>query len=219
MRPEWIESNMTAPKILPSKQKSVLNIKVKLKLEVASAYIALHSLTIFFLWIGLGKSVFAYNCGFLISYILSVQFSHSVLSDSLRPQGLQHAGLPYPSPTPSAYSNSCPLRWWCHPSISPSVVPFSSHLQSFQASGSFQMSQFLASGGQNIGVSASASFQWIFRTDFLQDWLVGSPFSPRDSQESSPAPLFKSISSLRLRFRYSPTLTSIHDYWENYSFN
>ena len=86
----------------------------------------------------------------------SVQFSHSVVSDSLWPRGLQHARPPCPSPTPRVYSNSCPWSWWCHPNIS-SVVPFSSCLQSFPASGSFQMSQFFASGGQSIGVSASAS--------------------------------------------------------------
>ena len=87
----------------------------------------------------------------------SVQFSCSLMSDSLRPHGLQHARPPCPSPTPWVYSNSCPLSWWCHPTISSSVIPFSSHLQSFPASGSFQMSQFFASGSQNIGVSASAS--------------------------------------------------------------
>ena len=91
--------------------------------------------------------------GFLFS---SAQFSCSVVSDSLWPHGLQHAKLPCPSPTPGAYSNSCPLSWWCHPTIS-SVVPFSSHLQSFPASGSFQISQLFASGVQSIGVSASTS--------------------------------------------------------------
>ena len=84
----------------------------------------------------------------------SVQFSHSVVSNSLWPQGLQHVRPPCSSPTPGVYSNSCPLSWWCHPTISSSVIPFSSHLQSFPASGSFQMSQFFASGGQSIGVSA-----------------------------------------------------------------
>ena len=86
-----------------------------------------------------------------------LSFSHSVMSDSLQPHGLQHARLPYPSPTPSLYPNSCPLSQWCHPTISSSVVPFSSCLQSFPASGSFQMSQFLTSGKPSIGVSASAS--------------------------------------------------------------
>ena len=87
----------------------------------------------------------------------SVQFSHSVMSDSLQPHGLQHAMPPCPSPTPGVYSNSCPLSLWCHPTISSSVVPFSSRLQSFPTSGSFQMSQPFTSGGQSIGVLASAS--------------------------------------------------------------
>ena len=87
----------------------------------------------------------------------SVQFSRSVVSDSLRPHELQHARPRCPSPTPRVHPNSCPLSWWCHPTISSSVVPFSSRLQSFPASGSFQMSQLFASGGQSIGVSASAS--------------------------------------------------------------
>ena len=85
----------------------------------------------------------------------SVQFSLS-RSDCLWPHGLQHARPPCPSPTPGVYSNSCPSSRWCHPTISSSVVPFFSRLQSFPASGSFQMSQFFASGGQSIGVSASA---------------------------------------------------------------
>ena len=87
----------------------------------------------------------------------SVQFSCSVLSDSLWPHGLQHARPSCPSPTPGVYSNSCPLSWWCHPTISSSVIPFSSHFQSFPVSGSFQMSQLFASGGQSTGVSASTS--------------------------------------------------------------
>ena len=85
----------------------------------------------------------------------SVQFSHSVIRDSLWPHGLQHARPPCPSPTPGVYSNSCPLSWWCHPTISSSVVPLSSHLQSFPASGAFPMSQLFAWSGQSIGVSAS----------------------------------------------------------------
>ena len=85
------------------------------------------------------------------------QFSCSVVSDSLWPHGLQHSRLRCPSPTPGACSNSCPSIRWCHPTIPSSVVPFFSHLQSFPALGSFQMSQFFSSGGQSIGVSASAS--------------------------------------------------------------
>ena len=88
------------------------------------------------------------------------------MSDSLRPHGLQHARPPCPSPTPGVYSNSCPLNQWCHPTISSSVVPFSSCLQPFPASRSFQMSQFFASGGQSIGVSTLAS---VLPMNF-QDW-------------------------------------------------
>ena len=87
----------------------------------------------------------------------SVQFSRSVVSDSLRPHELQHTRPPCPSPTPGDYSNSCPLSRWCHPTISSSVVPFSSCPQSFPASGSFPMSQLFAWGCQSIGVSASTS--------------------------------------------------------------
>ena len=87
----------------------------------------------------------------------SVQLSRSVMSDSLQPHEPQHARSPYPFPTPRVYSNSCPLSWWCHPTISSSVVPFSSCLQSFPASGSFQMSQPFASDDQTTGVSASTS--------------------------------------------------------------
>ena len=93
----------------------------------------------------------------IIIIFSSVQFNHSVVSDSLRPHGLQHARPPCTSPTPWVYPNSSPLSWWCHQTISSSVIPFSSCLQSFPASGSFQMSQFFTSGGRSIGVSASAS--------------------------------------------------------------
>ena len=90
---------------------------------------------------------------FITQFFSSVQFSHSVMSDSLRPHTLQHARLPCPSPTPGACSNSHPLSQWCHPTISSSVGPVSSCLQSFPASGSFPMSWFFTSGGQSIGVS------------------------------------------------------------------
>ena len=98
---------------------------------------------------------------------LSVQFSRSVMSSSLWPRGLQHTRLPCPSPTPGAYSNSCPSHPWCHPTISSSVVSFSSHFQSFPESGSFQMSQFFALGGQSIGVLASVSVPPMN----IQDWF------------------------------------------------
>ena len=89
--------------------------------------------------------------------VVSVQFSCSMLfmSDYVHSYGLQHARLPCPSPTPGAYSNSCPSSWWCHPTISSSVIPFSYCPQSLPASGSFPMSQFFASGGQRIGASAA----------------------------------------------------------------
>ena len=90
------------------------------------------------------------------------------MSDSLQPHGLPHARLPCPSPTPGAYSNLCPLSWWCHPTMSFSVIPFSSCLQSFPASGSFQMNLFFESSGQRIGVSASASVLPMN----IQDWFL-----------------------------------------------
>ena len=142
------------------------------------------------------------------------------MSDSLWPHGLQHTRLPCPSPTPGVYSNSCPLSQWCHSTISSSVIPYSSHLQSFPASGSFPVSQFFASGGQVLEFQLQhQSFQWIPRTDLLYDGLVGSPCCPWDSEESSPTPQFKSINSSVLSFLFSPTLTSIHDYWRNHSFD
>ena len=109
----------------------------------------------------------------LLAYRGPVQFSHSVMSDSLRPHRLQHARLPCPSPTPRANSNSCPLCRWHHPTISSSVVPFSFCLQSFPAPGSFQMSQFFASGGQSIWVSASASVLPINIQDWFPLWWTG----------------------------------------------
>ena len=100
-------------------------------------------------------------------HIGSVQFSHSVMSDSLWPHELQHAMPPCPSPVPGVCSNSCPLSWWCYPTISSSVIPFSSHIQSFLASGSFQMSELFTSGDESIGVSASASV----RPTNIQNWF------------------------------------------------
>ena len=104
----------------------------------------------------------------------SVQFSSSVVSNSLWPHGLQHPRLPCSSPSPRVCLNSCPLSQWCHPTISSSVIPFSSRLQSFPASGSFPTSQFFTSGGQSIGVSASASSpsnEYSGLISFRIDWL------------------------------------------------
>ena len=102
----------------------------------------------------------------------SVQFSPSLVSDSLRLHGLQHASPPCPSPTPRVCSNSCPLSWWCHPTISSSVIPFTSCLQPFPASGAFPMSQFFAAGGQRIGVSASASVLPMNNQDWFSLGLI-----------------------------------------------
>ena len=98
----------------------------------------------------------------------SVQFSHSVVSDSLRPHESQHTRPPCPSPTPGIHANPCLSSRWCHPTISSSVIPFSSRPQSFPASGSFPMSQLCASGGQSIGASTSTS---VFPVN-TQDWLI-----------------------------------------------
>ena len=140
----------------------------------------------------------------------SVQFSCSVMSISLRPHESQHTRPPCPSPTPGVHSNSHSSSQWCHPSISSSVVPFSSCPQSLPASESFPVSQLFAWGGQSTGVSALASV-------LPKKSQGGSPCSPRDSQESSPTPQFKSITSSVLSFHHSPTLTSIHDHRKNHS--
>ena len=147
------------------------------------------------------------------------QFSCSVMSDSLWTNGLQHARLPCPSPTPRACSKSYSSSPWCHPTISSSVVPFFSRLQSFPASRVFSNESASHEVAKVLELQLQhQSFQWTSRTDFLQDWLVWS-CSPRDSQESFPKPQFKNINSSVLSFLYSPTLTSIHDYWENHSFD
>ena len=149
----------------------------------------------------------------------SVQFSHSVVSDSLRPHKSQHARPPCPSPSPGVHSDSHPSRPWCHPAILSSVVPFSSCPQSLPASESSPMSQLFTWGGQNTGASALASFlpkksqgwspsQWTGRISLQFKGL---------SRVFSPTPQFKSINSSALSLLHSPTLTSIHDYWKNHS--
>ena len=113
------------------------------------------------------KSLFKLRLKDTSLLITSVQFSCTVVSNSLQPHGMQHARPPCPSSTPGVYSNSCPLIQWCHPTISSSVIPFSFHLQFFPASGSFPMSHFFVSGGQSIGASASASVLPMN----IQDWF------------------------------------------------
>ena len=147
----------------------------------------------------------------------SVQFSHSVVSNSMRPHESEHARPPCPSPSPGVHSDSRPSSQWCHPAISSSAVLFSSCPHSLPASQSFPMSPFFSWGGQSTGVSALASFLPKKSQGWSSEWLVGSPCSPRDSQESSPTPQFKSINSLALSLLHSPTLTSIYDHRKNHS--
>ena len=122
--------------------------------------------------------------------------NHSVISNSLWSHGLQHTRLPCPSLLPGICSNSCPLSQWCYPTISSSVTLFSSHPQSFPASGSFPISQLFASGGHCIGASTSASVLPMNIQGWFSLVLTGLiSLQSRDSQESSPAPQFKSINS------------------------
>ena len=150
-----------------------------------------------------------HNC----THLSSVQFSRSVMSNSLRPHELQHARPPCPSPSPRVHSNSCPLSQWCYPAISFSVVHFSSCPQSLPASGSFPMSQLFSWGGQSIGVSASASLLPMN----IQDW---SPLGWTSWMSLQSKGLLRVFSNTTLqkhqffsaRFLHSPTLTSIHDH-------
>ena len=148
----------------------------------------------------------------------SVHFSRSVVFDCLLSHGLQHARPPCPSPTSRAYWNSCPLQQWCHPTISSSIVPFSSDFQSFPASGSFLMSQFFTSGGQSIGVSASASVLPMNTQDwFPLGWTGWISLQSNGLARVFSKPQFKTINSSVLSFFYSPIFTSIYDYWKNHS--
>ena len=145
--------------------------------------------------------------------------------NSLGPHGLQHTRLRCPSPSPRACSNSCPLSWWCHPTISSSFIPFSSCLQSFPATGSFPRRQFFASGGQSIG--ASASVLNIHHPMNIQDWFPLGSTGLISLQSKGLSRVFsntcdlwlKSINPSALSFLYGPTLTSIDDYWKNHSFD
>ena len=140
-----------------------------------------------------------------------IQFS-SVMSNSLQPHGLQHTRLPCPSPTPKEHSNSCPLSWWCHLTISSSVVPLSSCIQSLPGSGSFPVSQLFTSGGQSIGASVSVpsnecSGLISFRIDWFDLPAVQRTLKNLLWHHNSKASIFWHSSLL-----YGPTLTSIHDY-------
>ena len=153
-------------------------------------------------------------------YLSSVQSTHSVVSDSLQPHGLQYARLPCPSPTPKACSDSCPSSRWCHPTISSSVIPFSSCLQSFPASGSFLVSQFFATGGQSFGVSASTSVLPMN----IQDWFPLGLTGLISLHSKGLSGVFSNTTVQKHQFFgaqhfYNPTLTSIHDYWKNHGFD
>ena len=146
----------------------------------------------------------------------SVQFSHSVVSDSLWPQELQHSRPPCPSPTSRVHSNSHPSSRWSHPAISSSVIPFYSCPQSFPASGSFQMSQFFTSDGQNIGVSASASVLPLN----IQYWFPLGETGLISLQSKELSRVFSNTTVPKHQF-FSAQLsfTSVHDYWKNHSFD
>ena len=148
--------------------------------------------------------------------ITSVQFSHSVVS--LRPHGLPHARPPCPSPNPGACSNSCPSSQRCHPTISSSVIPFSSCLQSFPASGSFPMSQFFTLGNQSVGASASASVVPMN----IQDWLPLGLTGLISLQFKGLSRVFSNTTVQKHHFfgaQLSSWSTSVHDYWKNHSFD
>ena len=154
-----------------------------------------------------------------IKLLLLLFFSHSVVSNSLQPHGLQHSRLSCPSPSPRACSNSCPLSQWCPATISLSVIPFSSCLQSLPASGSFLMSWFLSSGGQSIRASASASVLPMT----IQDWFplgsTGLILQSKGLSRVFSSTTVQKHQFLALSFLYGPSLTSIHAYWKNHSFD
>ena len=153
--------------------------------------------------------------------MFSVQFSSVAQSClTLRPHEPQHARPPCPSPTPGVHPNPRQLSWWCHPTISSSVVPFFSCPQSFPASGSFQMSQLFTSSGQSIGGSTSTSVLPMNTQDWSPlGWIGWISLQSKGLSRVFSTPQFKSINSSVLSFLYSPTLTSIHDYRKNHKFD
>ena len=184
------------------------------------------SLTFFYIrfnyWIA--YNITTYICNQYCISLCLLLFSHWVLSGSLWPHGLQYTRLPCPSSSPGACSNSCPFSRWCHPTISSSVIPFSSCLQSFPASGSFQMSQFFTSGGWSIGVSDSASVLPMNIQDFfplgwiswisLQSKELSRIFSNTTVQKHQ---FFGVQLSSQSNSLHRPTLTYIYDHWKNHS--
>ena len=156
-----------------------------------------------------------------MKHFSSVQFSHSVVSDSLRPHESQHARPPCPSTSPGVHSDSPrPSSPWCHPAISSSVISFSFCPQSFPASGSIQMSQIFASGGRSIGVSASTSVLPMNIKDWSSLGRTGwISLQSKGLSRVSYNTIVQKHQFLELSFLYSPILTSIHDYWKNHSFD
>ena len=161
-------------------------------------------------------------CGYFVvlweEFLPSIQFSHSVVSNSLQPHEQQRARPPCPSPAPRIYPNSSPLSWWCHPTISSSVVPFSSCPHSFPSSRSFQMSQLFPSHGQSIGLSASTSVLPVN----TQDWSPLGWTGWISLQSKGLSRVFTNTTVQKHQFSsaqlfYGPTLTSIHDHWKSYS--
>jgi len=149
----------------------------------------------------------------------SVQFSCSVVSDSLWPHESQHARTPCPSPTLGVHPNSCPLSWWCHPAISSSVLPFSSFPQFLPAWVFSNVSTLHLRWPKcwSFSFSISPSNEHPGPISFRMDWLDLLAVQGTHSQESSPTPQLKSINSLMLSFLHSPTFISIHDNWKNHS--
>ena len=151
---------------------------------------------------------------------VSLQFSCSGISDSFRPRGLHHTRLPCPSPSPRACSHSCSFSQSCHPTILSSVVPFSSCLQSFPALGSFLISWLIALGSQSIGASASAALLPMNIQDWFHLRLTGLiPLQSKGLSRVFPSTTVQKHQFFSAQLLYGPTLTSIHDYWKNHSFD
>jgi len=154
----------------------------------------------------------------LVFYFCSVQFSHSVVSNSLRPHELQHARPPCPSPTPGVHSNSRPSSRWCHPAISSSVVPFSSCPQSLPASESFPVSQLFAWGSQSTGVSALASFLLKNTQGWSPlEWTGWISLQSKGLSRVFSNTIVQKHQFFGAQLSYSPTLTSIQGPWKNHS--
>ena len=174
-------------------------------------------------WFKIGKGVHQ-GCVFspclfnIYAQFSSLQFSCSVMSDSLWPHEPQHTKPPCPSPTPLVHPNPCPSSLRCHPTISSSVIHFTSCPQSFPSSGSFQMSQLLTSGGQSIGVSASISFFPMNTQDQSPlGWTGWISLQSKGLSRVFSNTTVQNINSSMLSFLYSLTFTFIHDYWKNHS--